>query len=47
MIIGVLFWFLAGTGQAQGTVISGVKVSSVLRATSSKNQTKSQLRGSS
>ena len=30
MIIGVLCWFSAGTGQAQGTVISEVKVSSVL-----------------
>ena len=30
MIIGVLCWFSAGTEQAQGTVISGVEVSSVL-----------------
>ena len=30
MITGVLCWFSAGTGQAQGTVISGVEVSSML-----------------
>ena len=32
MIVGVLCWFSAGTGQAEGTgtCISGVKVSSVL-----------------